>query len=181
MGEFWLSVWSGVISGLLSSFIITGIIATVVYLYRKPSISMKLDITTSIKTKTLIFSFKNTGKMSLMPDEAQWFVYFDFDSFEIEGFKGFSLVATDKGAFYEYTGFNSTPCHPGSSTEVFSVTVRVKDSIKYEFIDEVPFFCTVYTNKGVWKPSIFSKQRRIQLIKKGTVESTAYIINEITV
>ena len=180
MNEFWLSVTSGIVSALISSFIITGIIATLIYLYRKPSISVKLDIGTSLATRTLNFSLKNKGKMSLMPNEAQWFVYIDLDSFEIEKLSGITLIIADKGAFYELTGFNSVPCHPKSSTEFLSVVVKLKKEVRYDFISEIPFYFSIYTDKGLWKPPLFSKQRKEILIKQSD-ESVAYKIAEVTV
>ncbi|TCS33789.1 hypothetical protein [Reinekea marinisedimentorum] len=114
-----------------------------------------------------------------MPEEAQWFLYIDFNSFKIVDEEGLCLVTTDKGAFYEYTGFNPNPCHQRTSIEILSVTVNIKESINYEFIDEVPFYCTVYTNKGLWKPPIFSSLRKSALIKIGTVDNTAYKIEEV--
>ncbi|MFT5548191.1 MAG: hypothetical protein ACI9CO_000105 [Candidatus Azotimanducaceae bacterium] len=178
---FWNSFWPSLFSSLISTFIIAGLIGTLLYLYRKPKLSLRIDVWSSVsKDRTLIFKLKNEGKISLMASEAQWCIYISSVCFESKS-KNNIHTTTDKGSFYEFTGFNDAPCHPGATSEIFKIDVRITDSYPYKLLDEAPFYCTIYTNKGCWKPRLFSKARKDVLCHRGENPNKAYRIEEICI
>lgn len=185
--SFWASFWPSVFSSLLVAILITFVIAWIIKQYRGP----KLDVHVSIahiakRDKFLLFRLINNGRTGLMPQEAHWFFYFELLSgtsrvFETD--EKLAMIILNNGCFYEASGFNEVPCHPGSSIDLITIPVKASVNFPYESLDDAQFYCSITTSKGTWRPSgpLFLFSRKKMKYDDGHVVRHVYKINKVII
>lgn len=155
---FWISFWPGILSSLATTIILTGFFGTIFYWLRQPKLQVIIQFLHSTRgRKSLEIKIRNTGKTSLMSQEAQWYFYFP-QEFKSNN-DGLVMTGLNGRSFYEATGFNDVPCHPGSTISLRVIDFEIDSNASIPSLDKSEFYCAISTNKGLWKPSrgIFSK------------------------
>jgi hypothetical protein len=185
--SFWASFWPGLFSSLFVAFFITFAIAWIIKQYRRPKLDVQVSIGhTAKQDKFLIFKLINIGRTGLMPQEAHWFFYFELLSERDRVFvtdEKLAMIILNNGAFYEASGFNEVPCHPGSSIDLIAIPVKPSVNFPYRSLDDVKFYCSITTNKGTWHPSfpLFSFNRKKVKYDDGHVVRHVYKINKVII
>jgi len=181
---FWQKFWPSFFSSLLVTFIFTVIITWLLYHFRKPKLEVELSIGHSGGGKKFfIFKLQNHGKIGLMTNEAQWFVYFECMSGTNRVFKTEEIldqIILDHQSFYQVSGFNEVPCLPGSSIDLTTIAVWPCKDIPYKTFDEAKFYVSITTNRGSWRPSFSLKNKRIKY-NDGHVVRYIYKISKVVV
>jgi hypothetical protein len=153
--SFWESLLQNLASNLASTILIGGCLTYLWKWYRAPRVKVIVNIShgaPSSKKKGIEFLIKNEGKISLMPQEAQCSFFADFEAFKITGSTK-KLISADKGAYFLYECFNENPCHPGATISLLNIETELVDDFKYDWVDEIPFYASIFTNNGVGKPA----------------------------
>ncbi|MDX8387038.1 MAG: hypothetical protein R8M46_00695 [Ghiorsea sp.] len=161
--SFWASFWPGFISSLITALVLTGFVAWIINIIRRPKLEVELSIAHSVDgSKHLIPILKNSGKLGLMPLEAQWYFYFDVFDFDFElKSENHMTVIMNKCAYYEVRGFNEVPCHPGSSLRLAAIPVRLRKDFSHKKLEDASFYFAMSTSRGKWyqKESFIKKDR----------------------
>lgn len=179
--NFWVSLWQNLAFNLSSTILIGGCLTYLWKWYRAPRVKVIVNIShggPSSKKKGIEFLLKNEGKISLMPQEAQCSFFADFEAFKITGSTK-KLTTTDKGAYFLYECFNETPCHPGSTISLLNIETELVDDFKYDWVHEIPFYASIFTNNGEWKPSTKSIITNDEIKTHDSIK--AYRISEVII
>ena len=177
---FWANFWPSVISSLAVSFILAVVITWLLSQYKKPNLEIAVDIGHGGGGKRfLVIVLRNIGRQGLMPQEAQWFIYFEHYFMPEGPFRG---VILNNQPFWELRGFNETPVHPGSSIELISMPVKITKDFPHDWLADATFYCSITTNRGSWKPSVklFGKSVKRIRFHDGHINRDLYKIKNVT-